>query len=181
MKPSELQLARSGNLPLTGADTLVDEAIKLWNESAWAPTLVWHQQAPVWMHTLNRYHREIRLSEQEESPGEYEKSSGTVMEHFGDRVISWDVVHEAMVDNPPKPKDWKRASLRKIPWYHAIGEGTSSRTSLRKREVLDEHLMGYKLIIMIYNLDNRKRHRPFTNYGEGDLMRSTRKPIRENL
>ena len=31
----------------------------------------------------------------------------TVVEHFGDRVISWDVVNEAMNDNPPNPEDWR--------------------------------------------------------------------------
>jgi len=53
-------------------------------------------------------------------------------------VISWDVVNEAMNDNPPNPADWK-ASLRQSPWYQAIGPDYVEQAFLAAREVLDAH------------------------------------------
>ncbi|WP_144526440.1 endo-1,4-beta-xylanase, partial [Bacillus pumilus] len=78
----------------------------------------------------------------------------TVMEHFGDKVISWDVVNEAMNDNPPNPADWE-ASLRKSPWYNAVGPDYVEQAFLAAREVLDDHPnWDIKLYYNDYNEDN---------------------------
>lgn len=79
------------------------------------------------------------------------------MKHFGDRVISWDVVNEAMNDNPSNPDNWQ-AALRKAPWYEAIGPDYLEQAFLAAREVLDEHPeWDIKLYYNDYNDDNQNK------------------------
>jgi len=161
MKPSELQRTK-GNFTFDGADTLVDEAIKL-GMKVHGHTLVWHQQTPVWMHTSTDTQGNTAYLSREEALENMRNHIKTVMEHFGDRVISWDVVNEAMEDNPPNPSDW-RASLRKSEWYHAIGEDYVEQAFLAAREVLDEHPeWDIKLYYNDYNLDNQKKSQAVYN------------------
>lgn len=81
----------------------------------------------------------------------------TVMEHFGDKVISWDVVNEAMSDNPSNPTDWKTA-LRSAPWKSAIGADYVEQAFLAAREVLDTHPdWDIKLYYNDYNEDNQNK------------------------
>jgi len=75
-------------------------------------TLAWHQQSPEW---INR--EGIGRDEAIENLVTHAK---TVAKHFKGRVISWDVLNEAIIDGPPNPEDW-RASLRQTPWLKAIG------------------------------------------------------------
>ena len=80
----------------------------------------------------------------------------TVVEHFGDRVISWDVVNEAMSDNPPNPEDW-RASLRNSGWLQAIGPDFIEEAFRAAREVIDENGWDIKLYYNDYNDDNQNK------------------------
>jgi endo-1,4-beta-xylanase len=76
----------------------------------------------------------------------------TVVSHFRGRVISWDVLNEAVNDNPPNPQDW-RASLRQTPWNKAIGEDYIELVFRAAREADPEARLYYN----DYNLDNRNK------------------------
>lgn len=115
--------------------------------------LVWHQQTPAW---LNTGADNAPLS-REEALTNMRTHIRTVMEHFGDKVISWDVVNEAMNDNPPNPQDWQ-ASLRNSPWKAAIGNDYVEQAFLAAREVLDDHPeWDIKLYYNDYNEDNQNK------------------------
>ncbi len=151
MKPVYLQSTK-GNFNFSAADQLVDKAIAE-GMKVHGHTLLWHQQSPKWM---NQKEDDSYLG-REEALENLRTHIKTVMEHFGDKVISWDVLNEAMNDNPPKPSDW-RASLRKSPWYHAIGDDYVEQAFLAAREVLDAHPdWDIKLYYNDYNDDNQSK------------------------
>src|SRR5690606_18618498 len=80
----------------------------------------------------------------------------TVVKHFGDSVISWDVVNEAMNDNPPNPTDWK-ASLRQSGWLRALGPDYIEHAFRFAKEVIDENGWDIKLYYNDYNDDNQNK------------------------
>ena len=155
MKPIELQRTK-GNFTFGGADKLVDAALNA-GMKVHGHTLVWHQQSPAWMNILSDYGGNTVYLSREEALENMRNHIKTVIEHFGNRVVSWDVVNEAMSDNPSNPSDW-RGSLRKSPWYHAIGEDYVEQAFLAAREVLDEHPeWDIRLYYNDYNLDNQNK------------------------
>lgn len=151
MKPDALQPAK-GNFTFDAADRMVnqvlDEGMQMHGH-----VLVWHQQTKDWMYT--DLDNNVPLS-REEALNNMKNHIRTVVEHFGERVISWDVVNEAMADNPPNPADWKGA-LRKSPWYQAIGPDFVEQAFLATREVLDEKGWDIKLYYNDYNDDNQNK------------------------
>jgi len=133
-------------------DALVDKALAE-GLQLHGHVLVWHQQTPEWLHTgadgapltrdqaLTNLRTHIR----------------TVMEHFGDKVTSWDVVNEAMNDNPANPTAWEGA-LRQSGWYNAIGSDYVEQAFLAAQEVLDDHPeWDIKLYYNDYNEDNQNK------------------------
>lgn len=151
MKPLYLQNTK-GNFNFSAADQLLEKSLAE-GFKVHGHTLVWHQQSPAWM---NQKEDGTYLG-REEALENLRTHIRTVMEHFGDKVISWDVVNEGMNDNPPKPSDW-RASLRQSPWYHAIGDDYIEQAFLAAREVLDEHPeWDIKLYYNDYNDDNQNK------------------------
>lgn len=119
--------------------------------------LVWHQQSPAWMNTMQDAQGNTVPLSREEALINLRAHIKTVMEHFGDKVISWDVVNEAMNDNPSNPTDWQGA-LRKAPWYSAIGPDYVEQAFLAAREVLDAHPdWDIKLYYNDYNDDNQNK------------------------
>ena len=151
MKPLYLQPTK-GSFNFTAADQLVDKAIAE-GMKVHGHTLLWHQQSPKWM---NQKEDDSYLG-REEALENMRTHIKTVMEHFGDKVISWDVLNEAMNDNPTKPSDW-RASLRQSPWYNAIGDDYVEQAFLAAREVLDAHPdWDIKLYYNDYNDDNQNK------------------------
>lgn len=160
MKPDSLQPSK-GNFTFTAADVLVDkvlaEGLKLHGH-----TLVWHQQSPAWMNTKTENDSTVYLG-REEALDNLRTHIKTVVEHFGNKVISWDVVNEAMNDNPPNPSDWE-GSLRQSPWYYAIGSDYVEQAFLAAREVLDDHPdWNIKLYYNDYNLDNQNKSQAVYN------------------
>ncbi|MBB3108049.1 endo-1,4-beta-xylanase [Paenibacillus phyllosphaerae] len=148
MKPDATQPTK-GNF--TWSDNLVDGALAQ-GLSVHGHVLVWHQQTPAWMNTSDG----VPLG-REEALGNLRTHIKTVVEHYGDRVISWDVVNEAMNDNPSNPSNWK-AALRKSAWYNAIGEDYVEQAFLAAREVLDAHPeWDIKLYYNDYNDDNQNK------------------------
>lgn len=163
MKPVELQ-PEKGRFTFEAADRLVDTALA-YGHKVHGHVLVWHQQSPDWMNIaeMDANGNPVAYQSREEALANMRNHIRTVMEHFGDRVISWDVVNEAMADNPPNPDDWK-ASLRQSPWYHAIGPDFVEQAFLAAREVLDEHPgWDIKLYYNDYNLDNQNKAKAVYN------------------
>jgi len=151
MKPEVLQPTK-GNFNFADADNLVNTSIAE-GMKVHGHTLVWHSQTPDWM-TRNE---DGEYLSREEALENMRTHIRTVMEHFGDRVISWDVLNEAMNDNPQNPTDW-RGALRRSPWYYAIGPDYVEYAFRYAREVLDEHPdWDVKLYYNDYNDDNQNK------------------------
>jgi endo-1,4-beta-xylanase len=110
MKPEPLQRSK-GVFTFERADAIVkrasDAGLKVHGH-----TLAWHQQSPSWMNGEG--------VSREEAIENLITHASTVAGHFKGQVVSWDVLNEAIIDNPPEPSDW-RASLRRSRWYETIG------------------------------------------------------------
>ncbi|MFC4601691.1 endo-1,4-beta-xylanase [Cohnella hongkongensis] len=150
MKPDALQ-PEKGSFTFAAADAMVDRVLAEGMQMH-GHVLVWHQQSPPWMNTADG-----SPLGRDEALDNMRTHIRTVLEHFGDRVISWDVVNEAINDNPPDPSDWQ-ASLRQTPWHRAIGPDYVEQAFLAAREVLDEHPeWDVKLYYNDYNEDNQNK------------------------
>ncbi|MCL6457242.1 MAG: endo-1,4-beta-xylanase [Gorillibacterium sp.] len=161
MKPDALQ-SQKGQFTFAVADALVDKVLAEGLQMH-GHVLVWHQQSPVWMNTTTDSQNNTIPLNRDEALTNLRTHIQTVMEHFGDKVISWDVVNEAMNDNPPNPTDWK-ASLRQSPWYAAIGPDYLEQAFLAAREVLDAHPdWDIKLYYNDYNEDNQNKAQAIYN------------------
>ncbi|GIO89243.1 endo-1,4-beta-xylanase [Paenibacillus lactis] len=161
MKPDALQPTK-GNFTFTAADAMVDKVLAE-GMLMHGHVLVWHQQSPAWMNTVQDGQGNTVPLSREEALENLRTHIRTVMEHFGDKVISWDVVNEAMSDNPSNPSDWE-ASLRQSPWYQAIGPDYVEQAFLAAREVLDEHPeWDIKLHYNDYNEDNQNKAQAIYN------------------
>jgi endo-1,4-beta-xylanase len=115
--------------------------------------LVWHQQTPTWLTTTTDSLPLGRV----EALANLKNHIQTVMEHYGNKVISWDVVNEAMNDNPSNPSNWHGA-LRQSPWKAAIGDDYVEQAFLAAKEVLDTHpTWDIKLYYNDYNEDNQNK------------------------
>ncbi|KAA1177532.1 endo-1,4-beta-xylanase [Paenibacillus sp. B2(2019)] len=155
MKPDALQPTK-GNFTFTGADELVDKVLDE-RMQMHGHVLVWHQQSPAWMNTTSDADNNTIPLGRDEALDNLRAHIKTVMEHFGDKVISWDVVNEAMSDNPSNPTDWKTA-LRSAPWKSAIGADYVEQAFLAAREVLDANPdWNIKLYYNDYNEDNQNK------------------------
>jgi endo-1,4-beta-xylanase len=139
MKPSSLQRSK-GVFTFAEADALVDAALS-GGMKMHGHTLVWHEQSPEWMNSPG-----IPRDGAVENLTVHIK---TVAGHFKGRVSSWDVVNEALNDNPARPQDW-RAALRQSPWYQAVGPEYVELAFLAAREADPDAKLYYN----DYNLDN---------------------------
>lgn len=114
--------------------------------------LVWHQQSPGWLHTQNG-----ELLPREEALFNMERHIEETILQYGDDVIAWEVVNEAMNDNPIDPEMW-RVMMRRSEWYEAIGDDYLELAYLKAREVLDENgWEDVKLYYNDYNDDNQNK------------------------
>ena len=142
MKPLYLQREK-GNFTFEAADKIVDAVVAA-GMKMHGHTLAWHNQSGAWMNPAG-----ISRDEAIENLVNHAK---TVAAHFKGRVISWDVLNEAVIDNPPNPEDW-RASLRQSPWLQAIGPDYVEIVFKAAREADDDALLYYN----DYNLDNQSK------------------------
>ncbi|GAA0404892.1 endo-1,4-beta-xylanase [Paenibacillus motobuensis] len=147
MKPDALQ-GEKGKFTFDAADAMVNKVLDAGMQMH-GHVLVWHQQSPPWMNTTDN---KLPLG-REEALENLRNHIKTVVKHFGDRVISWDVVNEAMNDNPNNPSDWQGA-LRKSEWYQAIGPDYVEQAFLAAREAVEENNLDIKLYYNDYNDDN---------------------------
>jgi Beta-1,4-xylanase len=151
MKPIALQ-PEKGKFDFSGADTIMDKVLAS-GMQMYGHTLVLDKQTPAWMNKDTKGNPLGR----KEALGNMRTHIKTVMEHFGNKVISWDVVNDAMSDHPTHPQDWK-ASLHPSPWLDAIGEDYVEQAFLAAREVLDAHSdWDIKLYYNDYNVDNQNK------------------------
>ncbi|WP_310832211.1 endo-1,4-beta-xylanase [Paenibacillus pedocola] len=161
MKPDALQPTK-GNFTFDAADAMVDKVLAEGMQMH-GHVLVWHQQSPAWMNTATDAEGNTTALGRDEALVNLRTHIQTVMEHFGDKVISWDVVNEAMNDNPPNPADWE-TSLRQSPWKNAIGADYVEQAFLAAREVLDAHPdWNIKLYYNDYNEDNQNKAQAIYN------------------
>ncbi|GHV31162.1 hypothetical protein AGMMS4952_19340 [Spirochaetia bacterium] len=142
MKPASLQRER-GVFTFEAADAMVNQVLAA-GMLMHGHTLAWHQQSPDWMNREG--------IDREEAVENLITHTKTVAEHFKGRVISWDVLNEAVIDNPADPSDWA-ASLRKTPWLTAIGPEYIEIVFKAAREADPEAKLYYN----DYNLDSREK------------------------
>ncbi|WP_127531216.1 endo-1,4-beta-xylanase [Paenibacillus kobensis] len=153
MKPDALQ-GTKGTFTFDSADAMVNKVLSQGMQMH-GHVLVWHQQTPAWMNTVNGDGK-TPLTRQE-ALDNLRTHITTVMGHFQNKVVSWDVVNEAMNDNPSNPSDYK-SSLRDAPWKKAIGDDYVEQAFLIAREVLDAHPdWNIKLYYNDYNEDNQNK------------------------
>ncbi|MEH7417370.1 endo-1,4-beta-xylanase [Neobacillus drentensis] len=119
MKPLSISSAK-GVYNYSGADSII----------AWAQengiqvhghTLVWHDQSPNWLNK-NTDGTPLTRSEARQNLQDY---ISNVAGHFKGKVISWDVVNEALDGGSLPITDWK-AVARKSPWYMAYANGADT-------------------------------------------------------
>lgn len=135
----------------TSSDALVDRALAE-GMQVHGHVLIWHQQSPEWLHTDENGQPLSR----EEALANLRHHVKTVVEHYGEKVMSWDVVNEAINDNPQNPSNW-RGALRQSGWYRAIGEDYLAEAFRAAKEVIDENDWKIKLYYNDYNDDNQNK------------------------
>ncbi len=151
MKPDAIQPTEDA-FTFAGADAIVDKALA-GGHKVHGHVLVWHQQTPDWMHTAS----DGAPLPREEALANLRTHIRTVIEHYGDKVMSWDVVNEAINDNPANPTDWEGA-LRRSGWYDAVGPDYVEQAFLAAREAVDAHPnRDIKLYYNDYNEDNQNK------------------------
>jgi len=141
MKPEALApAAKGGAYKWTAADRVAQAALDA-GMKLHGHTLVWHQQTPAWLYADG------------ENLAAYVTEAAA---HFKGKVISWDVVNEAIRDNAPDPADWK-SSLRDEPagnsWLAALGSGYVEEAFRAARAADSEAKLYYN----DYNLDNEAK------------------------
>lgn len=113
MKPENIQPSK-GEFTFSTVDPMVD-TITADSFVLHGHTLAWHKQSPDYLYKdadgnpLPRAEAEINLK------NHVDKVAG----HYSGKVISWDVLNEAINDDPSNPTDW-RGTLRQEGWYNAF-------------------------------------------------------------
>jgi endo-1,4-beta-xylanase len=157
MKPDATQAVKG---KFTYSDALVSAATTA-GAKIHGHTLVWHSQTPVWMTEGGR----------EAAIANMETHIKAVMEHYKGKVISWDVVNEA-IDLPSSGgwsvEDWK-SCLRKDTghvsaadtsrWYGAIGADFVELAFLAARDADPDAKLYYN----DFSLDNQNKARAVAN------------------
>ena len=148
MKPGELQ-PRKGEFTFGAADAIVNTMLEH-GIAMHGHTLAWHQQTGAWMHTG----ADGLPLPREEALENLTTHAKTVSEHFKGKVVSWDVLNEAINDGltAELAADW-RASLRNSPWLQAIGDDYIEAVFLAAQEADPDAKLYYN----DYNLNNQNK------------------------
>jgi endo-1,4-beta-xylanase len=152
--PSSKPADDDWNYRWTNADTIVDAAIAE-GMNVVGHTLIWHSQTPSWLTTGTRV----------EVLGNLEKYITDVADHFKGRLISWDVVNEAMRDGltASNATNW-RSCLRETGtdgsrWNVTIGPEYIEKAFLAARAADPDAKLYYN----DYNLNNANKARAVYN------------------
>ncbi len=122
--------------------------------------LVWHNQLPNWVKSINSRDRIQAVMK-----NHIEK----VMEHFGNKIIAWDVVNEALYTDNDNGSG--NAKMRDTVFYKLLGEDFIPLAFKYAREYADSHNMKeMKLYYNDYSID-----------GDNDKSRFLRKKVKEWL
>ena len=152
MKPDNLASRnKPGEYTFGPADNMVDEVLG-YGMTVHGHTLVWYKQTPAWMTTGTQ--AQVR-----ENLANYIK---TVLEHYKGRVISWDVVNEAIREkiNPDEQdSDWRTQLREDSPWFKALG-ADYIELAFRTARAADPDI---DLYYNDYNLDNQRKVRVTVN------------------
>jgi len=125
--------------------------------------LVWHSQSPSWLHS----NPDGSPLDRDTALHNLRTHVKTVVEHFGqtfgDNIISWDVVNEAVDDGKlANPEDWE-STLRESGWFKAIGPDFIYEAFKAAREVIDQNGWKTELYYNDYNDDNQSKMTAITN------------------
>jgi endo-1,4-beta-xylanase len=142
MKPGE-QYDDAREFDFSGPNRLVDR-VREEELLLHGHVLVWHQQSPSWHHTAE----DGSPLPEAEARENMERHIRQTMENYGDQVISWDVVNEALDGNWSDPEDWQ-SQLRNTGWLQALGPDYVYDAFLYARQVADEN--GWYDMILYYN------------------------------
>ena len=148
-----------GNFSFGSADNIVNWAQQN-NMKVKGHTLVWHNQLPGWVSSINNRDRILSVMK---------KHIETVMGHFGNKLIAWDVVNEAIATDSDVGSG--NARMRPSVFYNLLGEDFIPLAFKYAREYADNHNMkGMKLYYNDYSID-----------ADNDKSRFLRKKIKEWL
>jgi len=146
MKPDNLApRERGGQYNFGPADNMIRE-IEGYDITVHGHTLVWHKQTPAWMTTGTP--AQVR-----ENLVNYIK---TVLAHYKGKVISWDVVNEALREriNPgDQDLNWKTQLREDSKWFIALG-ADYLELAFRTARAADPDI---ELYYNDYNLDNQRK------------------------
>jgi len=146
MKPDQLSpREKGGQYNFANADRLVNEMVNS-GITVHGHTLVWHKQTHAWMTTG--------------TPAQVRENMvtfiNTVMAHYKGKVISWDVVNEAIKEriNPgDQDLNWKTQLREDSPWFKALG-ADYIELAFRTARAADPNV---ELYYNDYNLDNQRK------------------------
>lgn len=122
--------------------------------------LVWHNQLPSWVSSINNRDRLLAVMK---------KHIETVMGHFGNKLVAWDVVNEAISTDSDVGSG--NAQMRPSVFYRLLGEDFIPLAFKYAREYADAHNMkNMKLYYNDYSID-----------ADNDKSRFLRKKVKEWL
>jgi len=153
LKPIELApLAKGGQYRWEVADNMINLMVENGLEVQ-GHVLVWHEQTPTWMTSGTRQEVITNL----------DNHITQVLTHFKGRVLSWDVVNEAIRDdirNITASTNWRNCVRSSgNPWHAALGVDYIE-LSFRKAREIDPNV---KLYYNDYGLNNRNKAQAVVN------------------
>ncbi|WP_078552355.1 endo-1,4-beta-xylanase [Bacillus alkalicellulosilyticus] len=108
--------------------------------------LIWHEQTREELHTA----ADGTPLPREEALANMERHIEAVMNLYGDDVLSWDVVNEAIVETSHPNDEWEK-SLRDTGWKRAIGDDYVEQAFRIAKSIVDENEWDMKLYYNDYN------------------------------
>lgn len=146
-----------GNFSFGSADNIVSWAQRN-NMKIKGHTLVWHNQLPTWVSSINNRDRLLAVMK---------KHIETVMGHFGNKLSAWDVVNEAISTDSDVGSG--NAQMRPSVFYRLLGEEFIPLAFKYAREYADNNNMrDMKLYYNDYSID-----------ADNDKSRFLRKKVKE--
>lgn len=146
MKPDAMQ-NKKGSFTFAQVDETI-EKISAAGILLHGHTLAWHNQSPAWLN------KGVSRTEAEQNLKDHVMG---VAGHYAGKVLSWDVLNEAMNDNPADPSDW-RSGLRIADWYKAFAQEGNGEDYIdmlfRTARAADPDAILY---YNDYNLNNRNK------------------------
>ncbi|MDR0464464.1 MAG: endo-1,4-beta-xylanase [Treponema sp.] len=143
MKPERLAPAnKGGEYRWTEADRMVNKSREN-GMQVHGHVLVWHSQSRAW----------FTAGTPEEARENMINHINSVLNHFKGRVVSWDVVNEAMGDNITDPSDWRSCLRTNSGWYRTLGPDFIELAFRTAREADPNIILYYN----DYGLNNRNK------------------------